>query len=131
MQPNDSYVKQVGGEHYGNKYGHWDYCKEANVGYLEGSATKYIYRHKLKSGIEDLRKAASFVSKLMVGNVLTKRETLPHDSRLERFFVENDVHSVERIIIKRIFLWRDYNDLIEAYSLINDLILDEKERNGL
>jgi len=56
---------QYGGDHY-KKYGNlqpWDVITAWNLGYLDGTALKYIARWKDKNGIEDLRKAIHFLEK--------------------------------------------------------------------
>ena len=56
---------QHGGDHY-KKYGDlqpWDVITAWNLGYLDGTALKYIARWKDKNGIEDLRKAIHFLEK--------------------------------------------------------------------
>lgn len=56
---------QYGGNHY-KKYGNlqpWDVITQWNLGYLDGTALKYIARWKDKGGIEDLRKAGHFIQK--------------------------------------------------------------------
>jgi hypothetical protein len=57
---------QIGGDHY-RKGGiqPWDYILANNLGYLEGTAIKYISRWKYKNGVEDLRKAIHFLEKLI------------------------------------------------------------------
>lgn len=60
---------QVGGDHYEPPAGaqeHWDriYAMYGR-GYFVGSATKYIERAHLKGGAEDLKKAISFINKLI------------------------------------------------------------------
>ena len=57
--------KQVGGKHY-SKYGDlqpWDVVIQWELGYLEGTALKYIARWRDKGGLEDLRKAIHFLQK--------------------------------------------------------------------
>lgn len=67
-------VTQVGGEHYGKGTGvcpkcgfaglqHWDLY--AGAPYLEGTATKYITRWRMKGGVQDLRKAISVIEKII------------------------------------------------------------------
>lgn len=60
-------TKQVGGTHYGDDWGHWDWvCSisyEAALYYLIGVATKYVCRHRNKNGEEDLEKAITYVQK--------------------------------------------------------------------
>jgi len=56
---------QHGGDHY-KKYGNlqpWDVITAWNLGYLEGTALKYIARWRDKNGIEDLNKAIHFLQK--------------------------------------------------------------------
>lgn len=36
-----------------------------NLGYIEGNIIKYVCRYKLKNGLEDLKKAAHYLEKLM------------------------------------------------------------------
>ena len=54
--------EQVGGEHYKAPVQHWDWAQY--IGYLEGCATKYIGRHELKNGLEDIRKGLTFIDKI-------------------------------------------------------------------
>jgi len=58
-------VKQVGGTHYQSSMECWDYILANNLGYLEGTAIKYITRWKKKNGVEDLQKAIHFLQKLI------------------------------------------------------------------
>jgi len=59
-------VKQVGGDHYASEYEHWDWWIDLGMGYAYcvGNATKYLVRYREKNGIEDLRKALSYLQKL-------------------------------------------------------------------
>mgnify|MGYP000004596711 CR=1 FL=1 len=64
MAAND---KQVAGNHY-QKYGNiqpWDVVLAWNLGYLEGTALKYIARWQDKGGINDIKKAIHFLEKLV------------------------------------------------------------------
>ena len=59
--------KQEGGTHY-KKYGDlqpWDVVLAWNLGYLEGTALKYIARWKDKNGVQDIKKAIHFLEKLI------------------------------------------------------------------
>ena len=57
--------KQWGGAHYKQFKGlePWDVITYWNLGYLDGTALKYIARWKHKNGIEDLKKAIHFLEK--------------------------------------------------------------------
>ena len=66
---------QYGGAHY-KKYGDlqpWDVITQWNLGYLDGTALKYIARWKDKNGIEDLKKAIHFLEKTIEVYENTKR----------------------------------------------------------
>jgi hypothetical protein len=64
--------RQVGGDHY-VKHGSvqpWDAMKEWMTeeqfsGFLRGCVIKYIARYRDKSGVEDLKKAQHYLSKLI------------------------------------------------------------------
>jgi len=53
-------------QHYTNsKIQHMQFAQENGLGWCEGNVTKYITRYKYKNGIEDLRKAASYLKALI------------------------------------------------------------------
>jgi hypothetical protein len=62
---------QIGGEHYlAKKIQPWDAMKawmstEAFRGYLQGNAIKYLARYQDKGGVEDLKKAAHYIQRLI------------------------------------------------------------------
>lgn len=62
MAAND---RQIAGEHYKQfkDFEPWDVITAWNLGYLEGTALKYIARWKHKNGVEDLQKAIHFLEK--------------------------------------------------------------------
>ena len=64
MQANN---KQVGGNHY-KQYGDlqpWDVITAWGLGYLDGTALKYIARWRHKGGLDDIRKAIHFLEKFI------------------------------------------------------------------
>lgn len=58
-------ARQVGGGHYKQftNFEPWDVITAWGLGYLDGTALKYIARWKHKNGIEDLEKAIHFLQK--------------------------------------------------------------------
>jgi hypothetical protein len=59
--------KQIGGNHY-KQYGDlqpWDVITAWNLGYLDGTALKYIARWRDKGGLDDIRKAIHFLEKFI------------------------------------------------------------------
>lgn len=61
----DRYVAQEGGDHYQAEYQHWDWVTDIGMGYLPGNATKYVSRWRKKNGEADLRKAMTYVDKML------------------------------------------------------------------
>ena len=57
---------QIGGDHYkGGTFQHWDMMVQGLQNrYLEGCATKYIFRWRDKDGLQDLDKALHYIQKL-------------------------------------------------------------------
>lgn len=62
MAAND---KQVDGSHYKAPIECWDYILANNIGYLEGTAIKYLTRWRKKGGLNDIKKAIHFLEKLV------------------------------------------------------------------
>ena len=61
--------QQVGGDHYRDKaIQPWDYIASNELGYLEGNVVKYVSRWRNKGGVEDLKKAQHYLSKLIEVN---------------------------------------------------------------
>jgi len=56
---------QVGGTHYGDKDDVFDFSLAREHDCLQHSAIKYIDRHKLKNGEEDIRKAISVLERIL------------------------------------------------------------------
>jgi hypothetical protein len=58
--------KQVGGDHYPkDAIQAVEFAHSNNMGFLEGSAVKYIVRHKRKGGKQDLEKAIHYLELLI------------------------------------------------------------------
>lgn len=57
---------QVGGDHYKQfTYETWDVIADWGLGYFDGNAVKYLSRWRHKGGVNDLRKAAHYIQKLI------------------------------------------------------------------
>ena len=58
--------RQVAGTHYVTRAMQpWDYIAANNLGYFEGNVVKYVSRWRDKGGVDDLRKAAHYLQKLI------------------------------------------------------------------
>lgn len=116
MEVNDY---QIGGKHYQRAYQHWDFVIDTNLHYLYGCATKYIARWRQKNGIEDLRKAAHYLSKAISSGI----EPPPH-SRTREYTAKfvSDLPVEEKGIILDIMS----NDVTSALYRIQILIRCEE-----
>jgi hypothetical protein len=66
MQKSAADDKQIGGQHYKKLDPEpWNVILQWNLGYLEGTALKYIARWRDKGGINDIKKAIHFLEKLV------------------------------------------------------------------
>jgi len=70
MSAND---KQIGGNHYKTSIEPWDAILSWKLGYLDGSAVKYLSRWRKKGGVDDLRKAVHFIEKLIEVEVASEK----------------------------------------------------------
>ena len=58
--------KQVGGSHYKDcVIQPVDYIVKNNLDFLEGNVVKYITRHKLKGGVEDIKKVIHYAELIL------------------------------------------------------------------
>lgn len=131
---------QYGGDHYkkGDRIQHWDLITDHGVPYLEGNATKYVYRWRDKNGVEDLKKALHYVIKLtekydenktldmllmrrlgLAGCILMGK--VPRATTIN-FCQQHDVPYDESEILVKILDWRTRKDLTDAAQMIQDLI---------
>jgi hypothetical protein len=67
---------QVGGSHYKDKsIQPWDYIVQNEIPYLEGNIIKYVSRWRDKGGVDDLRKAQHYLTKLIEINTQDGKAT--------------------------------------------------------
>ncbi len=57
--------RQEGGDHYRTPVQMWDFLLANDVPWLEGTIMCYVFRHRKKHGLADLRKAAHCLQKLI------------------------------------------------------------------
>ena len=57
---------QEGGRHYADMaIQPIEYIHANKLGFLEGNVVKYVSRHRVKNGVEDLRKARHYIDMLI------------------------------------------------------------------
>lgn len=104
------YVAQEGGDHYQAEYQHWDWVTDIGMGYLPGNATKYVARWRKKNGVADLKKAMTYVDKMIAVRDHDKERKANHPTEFsnpigngyliakctERFVMVNQLEDLER-----------------------------------
>ncbi len=121
---------QVGGTHYsraGNLQ-HWDYVLDLlDNRYLEGCITKYVFRHRFKNGLVDLKKALHFCDKLieshrngLVSTSMRRPGVVAHE--LFRYAKANSLSITEMQVAVIAASWQGETDLDQLRSLILELI---------
>lgn len=135
-EANGGRVKQVGGNHYEADYQHWDWVADADLGYFEANATKYLSRWWKKNGAQDVEKAYSYVKKTytllaerryhnMSKHVSPYQQDRHHAEKcLTKFLDSAQVSPLERGIIHAIAHWRSDIDLIMIMREIDVLYMD-------
>ena len=135
-------VEQVGGNHYDSEgMEHWDLMNEMRVGYMESSATKYVSRWRKKGGLEDLRKALSFVEKILSSSYSDNRSMfywVPDHSRkrMRQWFEDCGMEEFERGVCREILCWDRFSGLEGTAARLRSFIESEEQRvksedNGL
>lgn len=125
--------RQVGGSHYRTKsggVGHWDYCIETNVPYLEGCASKYLTRWRDKNGLQDLEKACHYIERRLEAFHSFKgvlRGANKNKPLFEKFILDNGIPNEEAEIVNCIMHWKRPDQLIAALSAIQMIIRKETQ----
>lgn len=128
------YVAQHGGTHYEKgAYQHWDWVLDTGLGYFEGNATKYIVRHRNKNGLEDIRKARTYIEKLMTKIVAV----LPAGQRPGRYAPlteaivrEYSLENMEARFVRLVDRWESRSDLVSALALVDQMIMQHPDRDA-
>jgi len=136
-----TFVEQIGGSHYKAEYQHWDLALDIEMGPLEYAATKYTTRWDKKNGAQDVKKAISYIDKLIVSD--KEKDILSQllrcnflevsDAKISRclgkFFLANDIDaiSLEGRIISAICRWDYTEDLEKVRVLLLELLEKAQE----
>jgi hypothetical protein len=122
-----TYVKQEGGAHYqGADQQHWDIMEAHDIGYLEGCASKYPLRWRKKGGIEDLRKALSYVEKVTKCRPQQGARRLVPQGVLNRLYEASGTGKRERDIISHILASGSHEDFLCAAMKLRQLIAENE-----
>ena len=120
----DRRVDQVGGDHYQAEYQHWDWVEDIGMGYLEAVATKYLTRWHKKDGLKDLKKAQSYLAKLLIFAELGRVNRVVNYNYplFQRFCRCNGLVGPERDACLLIWKWSSGEDLRVALQIIKEII---------
>ncbi len=127
-------VQQVGGDHYSATYQHWDWATDTALGYLEGSATKYVSRWWKKGGKQDLEKGLSFIYKLQAAAQVPDFPDAFHRPLrslplLQRFKAAAQLNTTEDDIITLIDGWTRENGALDMAAQLTRLLISNGQRN--
>lgn len=141
----EGYVAQHGGTHYQSELQHWDFIVENGIGYLEGCASKYVTRTRKKDGLNDLKKAITYIDKIIAkGRQGFVRP--PYFARWIVKFIEamrigapvsttppldfaaygkaNDLTQRELLAFRLVCDWRSGEDLVMARTICEQMIAE-------
>lgn len=124
-----SYPEQVGGDHYKADIQHWDVMEDADVAYLEATASKYIVRWRKKGGPQDLEKAATYLERALVEERGARR-LVPAD-QLKALGAENKLDVWDMALLELIHLDGSQIALRSAAVLLREKAHSEMEITGL
>lgn len=123
--PPNTFVAQVGGNHYATEYQHWDLCWDCDAKYFPGQISKYFSRHTKKKGLEDVDKGVSFLVKYLrllerdnVGLVMPGGLPRRIEASLEVYFaLHPHIGPEEKGIIRLVLLPHTQADVRQAQVL--------------
>ena len=91
----NTYVSQEGGDHYQADYQHWDWVTDCHIHYLPATCTKYVSRWRKKNGVQDLRKAMTYLDKMLaVSSVDPGHEFNPPATYKTRVYTDRIIESL-------------------------------------
>lgn len=125
-------TRQVGGNHYKTQQGpqHWDYAiLVLGNRYLEGNITKYVARHRKKNGLQDLKKALHYLSKLRENFGLLVPQV--HDSqydiiRTNEFCQSAELNYRETRVMHMMASWSTAWDLDAIEQEVTNLYVEQE-----
>lgn len=111
-------IEQVGGTHYQRlQYQTWDLIRDLEIDYFLGNVIKYISRYKNKNGVEDLKKAKSYLLKIVNEDIKTN---FYYDAKLIDTYVNQFDDDVAKLLC--LVFTKNFTILISALNLqITDL----------
>jgi hypothetical protein len=123
--------RQIGGSHYRQDYQHWDFAADTPLNYFEANITKYITRWRSKNGVDDVKKAAHYLQKL-IELYQQRRMVLPFSARfvypLQKFLKQTkNVSELERKIFEELVLYTSLEQLCTVRQLVEKLLVEARK----
>lgn len=111
--------------HYRFAYQHWDWVNDMDFDYFIGNATKYLCRNKHKGGVEDLKKALTYVLKMKELEIQSPYPSIDMNvvkSFINQTGINKDIQEAIRLLCK---CWHkgDYDEII---ARLEELIHDRR-----
>lgn len=103
------------------------------LGFCMGNAFKYVWRHSHKNGVEDLKKARWYLSRVIEQELPLELDdeiwAMGHEKMLECCFSAKQEQILRTLwfLAQGIGQWRVYNDLKDVLGLL-DAWIEELER---
>ena len=119
--PND---KQVAGTHYKAAFQHWDLVEATGMGYFEGQVSKYVTRHKLKNGVQDVEKAVHFMEKylsILRNGPQHRDKEQPTIETLNRYVAANSLERPEAGVVWACMAWTHVGQLEDALATLHNI----------
>lgn len=105
----DTFVQQVGGDHYFADFQHWDWVDAIDLHYLPATATKYVARWRKKNGLQDLEKTKTYLDKW----VATGMKTFSRSNSIIQIS-----HEMTERFVKSAKLGTDESDFMFSIALV-------------
>ena len=123
MELNKKETLEVGGSHYDMPYPPIRLIEELDLPFAEGCILKYLVRYKQKNGLEDLKKALSYIDLILKyrENYIIRQYDI-RDYLIDFFTANNITDSNIRTAISNICEMNNRDNLIFTKNCINELM---------
>lgn len=123
MELNKKETLEVGGSHYDMPYPPIRLIEELDPPFAEGCILKYLVRYKQKNGLEDLKKALSYIDLILKyrENYIIRQYDI-RDYLIDFFTANNITDSNIRTAISNICEMNNRDNLIFTKNCINELM---------
>lgn len=124
----DTFVAQVGGKHYlADGEQHWDHMERFDIGYLEGTASKYLMRWRKKGSAKlDLGKAASYIEKAILCRPGQGARRLMTVDAADAMCAAARCHWMDRELIVQLLCSGSHQDFVDVLARVREMEASEQ-----